>query len=84
MKRLLASEALSRVLQVQRQMDDLEIVDTDETNHDALAAYYADGSNKDHDKPPVVNSHAQTHASRDILARARARTRARGPARTHH
>jgi hypothetical protein len=44
------------VLQVQRKMDDLEIVDTDETNHDVLAAYYADGCNKDHDKPPVTNS----------------------------
>ena len=44
------------VLQVQRKMDDLEIVDTDETSHDVLAAYYADGCNKDHDKPPVTNS----------------------------
>jgi hypothetical protein len=44
------------VLQVKRKMDDLEIVDTDETNHDVLAAYYADGCNKDHDKPPVTNS----------------------------
>lgn len=43
-------------LQVQRKMDDLEIVDTDETNHDVLAAYYADGCNKDHDKPPVTKS----------------------------
>lgn len=34
-------------------MDDLEIIETDETNHDALAAYYAEGSNRDHDKPPV-------------------------------
>jgi len=42
-------------LQVARQMDDVEIVDTDEANHDALAAYYADGSNKDHDKTAVFN-----------------------------
>jgi len=36
-------------------MDDIEIVDTDEANHDALAAYYADGSNKDHDKNAVFD-----------------------------
>ena len=36
-------------------MDDVEIVDTDEANHDALAAYYADGSNKDHDKKAVLD-----------------------------
>jgi len=42
-------------LQVVRQMDDLEIVDTDETNHDALAAYYAEGSNNSHDKTPVLS-----------------------------
>ena len=65
-------------------MDDLEIVDTDETNHDALAAYYADGSNKDHDKPPVANSHARTHASRGILAgHAHAPVRARARTHTH-
>ena len=40
-------------MQVERKMDDLEIIETDETNHDALAAYYAEGSNRDHDKPPV-------------------------------
>jgi len=44
-----------RDLKVARKMDDVDIVDTDEANHDALAAYYADGANKDHDKPPVLN-----------------------------
>ena len=42
-------------LKVPRQMDDVEIVDTDEANHDALAAYYADGSNKDHDRKAVLD-----------------------------
>ena len=46
-----------RQLTAARQMDDFELIDTDETNHDALAAYYADGGNKDHDKPPVLNSY---------------------------
>ena len=41
--------------QISRQMDDIEIVDTDEANNDALAAYYADGSNKDHDKNAVFD-----------------------------
>ena len=40
---------------VHRQMDDVEIIDSEATSHDALAAYYADGSNKDQDKAPILN-----------------------------